>query len=142
MASRQAVLSRTLDVGALDVLESRLAASEAVRCAAHAVVLRDALELVRLYDAAGMWDAGPAQLALLLRCSETRAVSLLTTARVLAELPGAFELLETAVLTVEQAAAVGRVLDPLPPAVAAAVPGPRRGWSWTPSGAGSARRPG
>jgi hypothetical protein len=121
MAGRQAVLVGTFDVGAVDAVEARLAASEAVRCAAHAEVLRDALELLGLYERAGMWDAAPAQLALLLRSSEQRATTLLTCARVLAELPGGFELLEAAVLTVEQAAAVGRVLDPLPGDVRQAV---------------------
>ena len=39
----------------------------------------------------------PAQLALVWRCSETRATSLLLSASVLAELPGALELLKVAV---------------------------------------------
>lgn len=121
MAVGQAVLSGTLDVGAVDAVESRLAGSEVVRGAAHAVLLRDALELLGLYERAGMWDAVPSQLGLLLRCSQQRAGSLLTTALVLVEPGGAFELLESAVLTVEQAAAVGRVLDPLPAGVRQAV---------------------
>jgi hypothetical protein len=122
MAAGQAMLrSNVLDVGAVDAVEGRLAEREAARHAAHADALRDALELARLYEAAGMDVCVPAQLALVWRCSETRATTLLLAASLLTELPGALELLDAAVLTVEQSAQVARGLQVLEPAVRDAV---------------------
>jgi hypothetical protein len=121
MAVGQAVLSNVLDVGAVDAVEARLADREAARHAAHADGLRDALELNLLYEQAGLGLGVPAQLALVWRCSETRATTLLRAALVLVELPGAFELLDAAVMTVEQSGAVARGLEPLEPAVRDAV---------------------
>lgn len=113
MSAGQAVLSGVLDVGALDAVESRLEAREAARHSAYAEQLRDALELDRLHHAAGLELATTAQLALVLRCSEARATRLLQSARVLADLPGALELLDAAVLTVEQSRVVVELLDAL-----------------------------
>lgn len=113
MAAGQSELRSTLDVGAVDAVEARLAVREAARHASHADALRDALELNRLYEAAGMGLGVPAQLALVWRCSETRALTQLNAALVLVDLPGALEALESAVMTAEQAAAVARVLEPL-----------------------------
>ena len=121
MAARQSVLRSTLDVGMIDAVESRLARREQGRHAAHADALRDALELHRLYEAAGMDLGAPAQLALVWRCSETRATARLTAALLLVELPDAFALLDDAVMTVEQSAAVARSLEPVEPAVRDAV---------------------
>ena len=121
MAAGQSVLRSTLDVGEVNAVESRLSQREQGRHAAHADALRDALELHRLYDAAGMGLATPAQLALVWRCSETRATALLTAAQLLVELPDAFALLDDAVMTVEQSAAVARAMQPLEPAVRDAV---------------------
>src|SRR5687767_3061566 len=121
MAAGQSVLRSTLDVGEVDVVESRLSLREARRHAEHADALRDALELHRLYDAAGLALATPAQLALVWRCSETRATTQLTAALLLVELSDAFSLLDDAVMTVEQSAAVARTLQPLEPWVRDAV---------------------
>ena len=115
------MLRSTFDVGAVDVVESRLARREQSRHAAHADALRDALELHRLYDAAGMGLATPAQLALVWRCSETRATTQLTAALLLVELPDALALLADAMMTAEQSAAVARSLEPVEPAVRDAV---------------------
>jgi hypothetical protein len=121
VAAGQAAPRGTLDVGAVDAVEARLAAREDARHAAHADALRDALELHGLYAAAGSGLATPAQLALVWRCSEARAVMLLGAAQLLGELPGAMGLLETAHMTVEQSAVVVRVLEPLDPVVREAV---------------------
>lgn len=115
------MLRSTLDIGAIDAVESRLSRREENRHGAHADALRDALELHRLYDKAGLGLATPAQLALVWRCSETRATTQLTAALLLVELPDALALLDNAVMTVEQSAAVARSLQPLEPWVRDAV---------------------
>ena len=122
MAVGQAVLSSSiLDTGAVAAVEARLAGRESARHAAHADALRDALELDRLCEVAGMGLAVPAQLALVWRCSETRATTQLLAAAVLIELPGALELLDAAVMTTEQSTQVARGLQALEPAVRDAV---------------------
>jgi hypothetical protein len=121
MTARASAPDGVLDTGALEAVEARLAGGERARHAAHAAAWRDALELQRVYEDAGMDVLVPSQLALVWGCSETRALSALQIASVLAGLSGGMELLESAVMTVEQAGAVGRVLQPLDPQVRDAV---------------------
>jgi hypothetical protein len=141
MAAGQAVLRSTLDVGAIDAVESRLYRRETARHAAHADALRDALGAAPLLDAAGMGLATPAQLALVWRCSETRAATQLTAALLLVQLPDAFALLDDAVMTAEQSAAVARCLDPVEPAVRDAVWARVRALLVTDAGRGVQRPP-
>lgn len=107
------MLSGVADVGASGAVESRLEQRELARHADHAEQLRDALELDRLHHRAGLELATAAQLALVLRCSETRASRLLNAAQVLVGLPGAFASLDAAVLTVEQSWVVVELLGVL-----------------------------
>ncbi len=121
MAVGQAVLVGTLDVGALTVLELRMEQREVRRSAEHAGSLRDVLALQALFGSTGHDLATVAQLALLHRCSESRAGQLLTAARLLVTLPGALEALESGLLTVEQSQLVVAQLLPLPGDVALTV---------------------
>ena len=113
MVAGQGVLSGTLDVGALTAVEARLEARLVSRGAAHVADLRDALELHRLYDAAGMGLSAVAHVALVLRCSELRAGELLADARLLLRLPGAFEAVAGGLLTVEGSQVLTAQLGPL-----------------------------
>jgi hypothetical protein len=113
MVAGQGVLSGTLEVGALTAVETRLEARLVSRGKAHAADLRDALELHRVYDAAGMGLSTVAHLALVLRCSELRAGELLADARVLLRLPGAFEAIAVGLLTVEGSQVLTAQLAPL-----------------------------
>jgi hypothetical protein len=87
---------------------ARLEAGEHDRSAAHARQLRDGLELLRLDELDGFELSMPAELALLLRCSEHRAVELLPQAELFAALPEGLVALEAGRLTVEQARAVSQ----------------------------------
>ena len=114
MAAGQQVLSRTLDVAALNRVEASLADGEAVRGAGHARQLRDVLALHRLHAAAGLELNTVPQAALVLSCSEHRAAQLLDDALLLSPLHGAIEALECGLLTVEQSRKLVDALEPLP----------------------------
>src|SRR5687768_11248111 len=114
MAAGQQVLSRTLDVAALNRAEASLADGEAVRGAAHARQLRDVLALHRLNAAAGLELSTVPQVALVLSCSEHRAAQLLGDALALAPLTGAMEALDCGLLTVEHSRRLVDALQPLP----------------------------
>jgi hypothetical protein len=103
------------DVARLSALEDRLERSEAARGAAHAAQLQDVLQLHAVHTAAGLGLSTASQVALLLRCSESRAGRLLSDALGLAGLPGAFDVLSSGLLSVEQASVVVAQLAPLSP---------------------------
>jgi len=104
-------------VAALGAVEARLEQHEVARSAAHAVVLRDVLELHRVHTAGGCALATVAQLALLTRSSQFRAGALLADGQLLAAVPGALAALDCGLLTVEQARLVcsqlGRLDGPI-----------------------------
>ena len=113
MSIGQAVLTAAvLDTAAVDAVGARLQAGERARAVQHAAQLVDALALHRLYDAAAMDLGTPAELALLLGCSETRAGTLLTEAFALDRL-GALAPDVQGLLTVEQSRAATDVLGPV-----------------------------
>jgi hypothetical protein len=114
MVTGQDVLSPVLDVPALNAVEDRLVAWEAVRCQAHAEQLRAALDADRIHRAAGHELNAVPQVALVLRCSEHRARQLVADARVLAPLPGAIEAVECGLLPVESSRRLVDALEPLP----------------------------
>ena len=103
------------DVARLSALEDRLERSEAARGAAHAAQLQDVLQLHAVHTPAGLGLSTASQVALLLRCSENRAGRLLSDALALAELPGAFDVLSSGLLSVEQSSVVVVQLAPLSP---------------------------
>ena len=121
MAVGQQVLTSALDVGAVLAVEARMALREVERSAVHAGLLRDVLDLCRLYGRDGLGLAVRSQVGLVLRCSDHRAGELLTAALVLADLPGALEALECGLLGVEQSRVVVDQLLPLPDRVAVGV---------------------
>ena len=121
MAVGQQVLASALDVGAVLAVEARMALREVERSAVHAGLLRDVLDLCRLYGRDGLGLAVRSQVGLVLRCSDHRAGELLTAALVLADLPGALEALECGLLGVEQSRVVVDQLLPLPDRVAVGV---------------------
>ncbi|MGI8537668.1 MAG: hypothetical protein ACR2K2_14575, partial [Mycobacteriales bacterium] len=121
MAVGQEVLARTLDVGALTVLELRMEQREVLRSAVHAASLRDVLALHALFGSSGHDLATVAHIALLHRCSESRAGQLLTAAQLLATLPGAVDALECGLVTVEQSQLVVTQLMSLPEEIALVV---------------------
>ena len=117
MAVGQAVLTSVLDVGALNAVESRLEVQGVAVCQAHAVLLREVLELHRVLAAAGAGLSTVPQTALLLQVSEQAAQTLLAEAQLLAALPGGVEAVECGLLTVAQSAALLRAVRDLSPAV-------------------------
>ena len=117
MAVGQAVLTSVLDVGALNAVESRLEVQGVAVCQAHAVLLREVLELHRVLAAAGAGLSTVPQTALLLQVSEQAARTLLAEAQLLAALPGGVEAVECGLLTVAQSAALLRAVRDLSPAV-------------------------
>ncbi|MCW2680822.1 MAG: hypothetical protein JWM62_2223 [Frankiales bacterium] len=114
MGAGQAAFSVVADVAALDALAAELAVQELSRCAAHAAQLRTLLRLHAVGRTAGMELSTVPHAALAMGCSEHRAGQLLSEALGLGELPGALEAVECGLLTVEQSAAVVRLLEPLP----------------------------
>ncbi|MCW2613367.1 MAG: hypothetical protein JWN08_361 [Frankiales bacterium] len=114
MAVGQAVLSSTLDVGAMSAVEGLLEVAALERCAAHGRRLRLALRLQAVLSAAGAGWGASSQLALVEQSSEQAAQLLLAQAELLAGLPGGLEAVECGLLTVEQCAVVARRLLPLP----------------------------
>jgi hypothetical protein len=121
MAIGQAVLSGTLDVGALTALELRMEQREVRRSAEHGGALREVLALRALFGSSSRDLATVSHIALVYRCSEWRAADLLSSAQLLIALPGAVEALECGLLTVEQSKTVVAVLGPLPDEVALVV---------------------
>ena len=121
MAVGQAPVVAVLDVAALAQVEDRLEAAVRERSAAHGRRLRDVLALHRVLGAAGAGLATVAHVALLEQTSELAAGSLLCQAQVLASLPVALDAVDCGLLTVEQAAVLGRVLAPLDDVVQLAV---------------------
>jgi hypothetical protein len=93
MAVGQAVLSPSVGLSSWAAVSARLQAAERVRSAQYGMQLQDALELLRLSRAEGLELSAPAELAMLLRCSEYRAAELLTHAEFYAALPGGFDAL-------------------------------------------------
>ena len=73
MVAGQGALSGTLDVAALTTVHTGFEERQAARGAAHVADLRGALEIQRLYAAAGMALSAVPELALVLRCSEMQA---------------------------------------------------------------------
>ena len=114
MAVGQAVLSSTLDVGALNAVEVRLEVQGVALCQGHAVLLREVLALHRVLSQAGAGLSTVPQAALLLQVSEQAAAGLLAEGRLLGALPGGLEALECGVLTVGQSAAFLRAVGDLP----------------------------
>ncbi|MCW2614398.1 MAG: hypothetical protein JWN08_1392, partial [Frankiales bacterium] len=104
MAVGQAVLSSTLDVGALTDAEGLLEVAALDRCAAHGRRLRLVLQLHAVLSAAGGGLGTSSQLALVEQTSEQAAQFLLCQAELLAGLPGGLEAVECGLLTVEQCA--------------------------------------
>lgn len=98
------------DLAALNAADVALDASEPRRGTAHVAQLKAVLAVHQVHRRAGLELTTVPYVASRLRCSEHRASELLTDAVLLADLPGAFALLETGVLTVEQSRALCRVL--------------------------------
>lgn len=118
MSSGQRVLGTSvLDVGALDRIGARIEAREQERSVQYGEQLRDALALHRVYEAAGMGISSPAELALLLSCSEARAATLLMDAEVLDRI-GAMGDAVAGLVTVEQVRVVVDLLHPVDVALA------------------------
>jgi hypothetical protein len=113
MAVGQAVLTSALDVGALNAVETRLEVQGVAVCQAHAVLLREVLELHRVLTAAGAGLSTVPQAALLLQVSEQAAQQLLAEGQLLFWLPGGLEALECGLLTVGQSAAFLRAVGDL-----------------------------
>ena len=113
MAVGQAALRGTLDVSALNAIETSLEVAGVARCFQHAQLLREVLALHRLHLQADMVLATVPQVALLLQLSESAARDRLAEAQLLLSLPGGLEALECGLLTVEQSAAVLRSLGDL-----------------------------
>ena len=114
MVAGQDVLSRRLDVAALNTAQARLEQREVARSNHHAGTLRDVLELHRIHRQAG-WELNTvAQVALSMGCSEHRAQELLDEALLLLPLPGALEALECGLMTLEQSRTLAKHLEPLP----------------------------
>ncbi len=103
----------SLDVPALNEVETALVEREQLRGRLHAAQLRDVLEHRRLHLAAGSAVAAGPSLAVLLGCSEWHARMLTEQAGLLTSLPGALTCLESGHLTVEGARAVVDLLLPL-----------------------------
>ena len=110
MAVGQAVLSSTLDVGALDAVEARLEVSAVEDCARHGRLLRDVLELHDVLSAAGAGLSTTAQAALLRQVSEQTAQGWLLAGQLLRSLPGGLEALDCGLLTVGQSQVLVRSL--------------------------------
>ena len=121
MVAGQGALSGPIDVGALTAVETRLEARLLARGATHVGDLKDALEVHRLYADVGMALSAVPHLALVLRCSETRASELLGDAQILVALPGGFEAISGDVLRVDDVHVVCALLDPLSAEVRLAV---------------------
>ena len=121
MAVGQAPLVAVLDVAALGQVEARIEAAVWDRSAAHGRRLRDVLALHRVFCAAGAGLATVAHVALLEQTSELAAGALLCQAQVLSSLPEALDAVDCGLLTVDQAAVLGRALAPLHDVVQLAV---------------------
>jgi hypothetical protein len=113
MAAGQDSFAGGYDVPAVRAVEDRIERRGVDAGRVHAGLLRDVLELHSLHLRAGMSLMTPTQVALLLRCSESRATRLLTEACGLSELPGGFEALETGLLQPEQCFPLVNQLSPL-----------------------------
>ena len=113
MAVGQSVLTSSLDVAALTVVEQLIETEATARCAAHGRRLRAVLRLQAVLAGGGAALGTVSQLALLEQTSELAAGRLLEQALLLAALPGALEAVDCALLSVEQAAVVTRHLAPL-----------------------------
>ncbi len=111
------MLTSTLDVGALNAVETRLEVQGVAVCQAHARLLVEVLELHRVLSAAGAGLSTVPQAALLLQISESSARTLLAEAQLLASLPGGLQALECGLLTVGQSATLLRAVGDLPPEV-------------------------
>ena len=115
MAAGQAVLSGSWDLPALTLIEDRLEARRFDDGRAYADKLRDVLDLHAQHRLAGMELATEPVVARLLGISEWKAGKLLHEALGLAELPGALEALESAVLVPDQCLTLVEQLAPLTP---------------------------
>lgn len=121
MAVGQGTLTSVLDVGALDVVETRLEVLGVDACFWHGQLLRQVLELHRVLSAAGAGLSTVPQVALLLQLSESAAGALLGEGQLLASLPGGLPALDCGLLTVAQSAVLLRVVGPLDEPVQQAV---------------------
>jgi hypothetical protein len=94
-----------LDLVALRLAEDELRASELARAADHVRQLRAALGMFEVYRRAGLGQAADAYIALRMGWSEWQANRVLSEATVMADLPGAFELLLAGTMSIEQSRA-------------------------------------
>jgi hypothetical protein len=99
-----------LDLVALCLAEDEMRASELVRAAAHVRQLRAALGMLEVYRRAGLAQSADAYLAIRMGWSEWQANRLLSEAVVMADLPGAFELLLAGTMSIEQSRAASTQL--------------------------------
>jgi hypothetical protein len=94
-----------LDLVALRLAENELRASELARAADHVRQLRAALGMFEVYRRVGLGQAADAYIALRMGWSEWQANRVLSEATVMADLPGAFELLLAGTMSIEQSRA-------------------------------------
>ena len=99
---------------ALEALEVRVEQVPLAFARVHAQLLRDALELASAYSREGQSLSVAPQVALLLRCSSSKAERLLNEAAVLAGLPDGFAALDDGLLTLEQSAVTTLELSRVP----------------------------
>lgn len=114
VAVGQEVLAPVSGLAVTAALEATIEAGEKARSAAHAAQLAQLLELHAVNSAAGFAMTTPAQLALVLSCSEWRAADLLLQAQTLASLPDGLAAVQDGRLTVEQTATAARKLAEVP----------------------------
>ncbi len=113
MAAGQDSFAGGFDAPAVRAVEDRIEQRGLDASRLHAGLLRDVLELHSLHQRSGMSLMTPTQVALLLRCSESRAGRLLHEACGLSELSGGFAALETGLLQPEQCLPLVTQLAPL-----------------------------
>jgi hypothetical protein len=102
-----------LDLVALALAEDELRASELARAADHVRQLRAVLGMFDVYRRAGLGQSADAYIALRLGWSEWQASRMLSEATVMADLPGAFDLLLAGTMSIEQSRAAAMQLAKL-----------------------------
>jgi hypothetical protein len=99
-----------LDLVALRLAEDEMKASELALAADYVRQLRAALGMFEVYRQAGLGQSADAYIALRMGWSEWKGTRVLSEATVLADLPGAFELLLAGTLSIEQSRVVSAQL--------------------------------